>query len=118
MPTLRIMTNVPVDAVTASDAMRALSKAVCATTGKPEAYIMVSIQGGVPMCFAQSEEPCAFCELFSIGAIGGDKNVAISREVMALVSSKLGVDKSRTYLNFVDAGRSDFGWNGTTFAAL
>jgi phenylpyruvate tautomerase len=98
--------------------MKELSRIVNATTGKPEAYIMVSVQGGVPMCFAKSEEPCAFCELFSIGAIGGEKNVTIAREVMALVTSRLQVPANRTYMNFVDAGRADFGWNGTTFASM
>ena len=98
--------------------MRDLSRAINGLTKKPEQYIMVCIQGGAAMCFAQSEEPCAFAELFSIGAIGGDKNVAIAREVMALVTGKLGVPKERCYMNFVDAARDAFGWNGTTFAAM
>lgn len=109
---------VPVDAVTASDAMRDLSRAINSLMEKPEAYIMVCVQGSASMCFAQSEEPCAFAELFSVGAIGGDKNVAIAREVMALVTGKLGVPKERCYMNFVDAARADFGWNGTTFGAM
>jgi phenylpyruvate tautomerase len=95
--------------------MRLLSKAVNELTGKPEAYIMVSIQGGAPMLFATSEEPCCFCELFSIGAIGGEKNSKIAARIMAIITDKLGVDKSRTYMSFTDAARSDFAWNGATF---
>jgi phenylpyruvate tautomerase PptA (4-oxalocrotonate tautomerase family) len=95
--------------------MRELSAAIQKLTGKPEQYIMVSIQQAA-MMFARSEEPCAFLTLRSIGAIGGDKNKMIASEIMAITSSKLGVDRSRTYMSFHDAARSDFGWNGSTFA--
>lgn len=95
--------------------MKALTQAVNELTGKPTAYIMVSVQGGVPMSFAGTEEPCCFAELFSIGAIGGPKNTPIAARLMAIISDKLGVDKSRAYLSFTDAARSDFAWNGATF---
>ena len=39
-------------------------------TGKPEQYVMVSLNAGKPMCYAGTEEPCAYGELISIGAIG------------------------------------------------
>ena len=74
--------------------------------------------------FGGTEEPCAFGELFSIGAIGGEKNKAvsmswyclmgslqpsgrvtdgnegmqISKLVSDIVSSKLGVPSNRCYL--------------------
>lgn len=96
--------------------MKALSKAVSELTGKPEAYVMVSVSGGAPMCFAGTEAPCCFVELLSIGAIGGAaKNTAIAARVMAIATDKLGVDKSRTYMSFSDVARSDFAWNGATF---
>jgi phenylpyruvate tautomerase len=95
--------------------IKELSAVISRTTGKPEQYIMVLIQQATAMMFAKSEEPCAFLQLWSIGAIGGPKNTEIAREVMAVTSSKLQVDKSRTYMSFTDAARSDFAWNGATF---
>ena len=52
----------------------AASKAVASSVGKPEQYVMVTLQAGIPMAFAGSTDPAAFCTLSSIGAIGGDKN--------------------------------------------
>ena len=37
-------------------------------------YVLVTVDSGKPVMFAGTEEPAAFGELFSIGAIGGDKN--------------------------------------------
>ena len=46
----------------------------------PLQWVMVSVQTDRPMCFGGTEEPCAFGELISIGAIGGEKNKAISEQ--------------------------------------
>jgi len=40
---------------------------------------MVSLQTDKPMMFGGTEEPCAYGELVSIGAIGGDKNKKVLR---------------------------------------
>ena len=50
------------------------------------------------MVFGGTEEPTAFGELFSIGAIGGDKNKTISKLVSDIVTSKFGVPSDRFYL--------------------
>jgi phenylpyruvate tautomerase len=38
---------------------------------------MCSVTTDKPMIYSGTEEPCAFGELISIGAIGGDKNKAV-----------------------------------------
>lgn len=88
---------------------------MAAATGKPEAYVLVSLRSGTSLCFGGTEEPAAYGELLSIGAIGGEKNKAISKSISEVVSAKLGVPASRFYLSFHDSARSDFGWNGSTF---
>lgn len=105
----------PPNPVSESDAAKALSSAVAAATGKPESYVLVSVRSGVTLCFGGTEEPAAYGELLSIGAIGGAKNAAISKAVSDVVAAKLGVPASRFYLSFHDMGRTDFGWNGGTF---
>lgn len=115
MPTLNLSTNVPGNRVDNSDLVRALSKAVASSVGKPEQYVMVSVQTDKPMCYAGTEEPCAYAELISIGSIGGDKNKKISASIAEVVKSKVGVDSSRFYIKFTDVGPSDFGWRGSTF---
>ncbi|GBF96776.1 hypothetical protein Rsub_09632 [Raphidocelis subcapitata] len=115
MPTLNIMTNVPGNGVDNSDCLKALSKAVADSVGKPEQWVMVSLTTDKPMCYSGNEAPCAYGELISIGAIGGEKNKAISGAVASVLKAKLGIDPARFYLKFTDSARSDFGWNGSTF---
>lgn len=45
-----------------------------------------------------NEAPCAYGELISIGAIGGEKNKAISGAVAAVLKAKLNIDPARFYL--------------------
>ncbi|GFR52537.1 hypothetical protein Agub_g15112 [Astrephomene gubernaculifera] len=116
MPTLQIVTNVPGDRVTCSDVLKALSKAVANSVGKPEQWVMCSLTTDKPMCMAGTEEPCAFGYLMSIGSIGGDKNKLISAAICEVLSSQLGVPPERTYIQFCDAAASDVGWNSDTFA--
>ncbi|EFN53805.1 hypothetical protein CHLNCDRAFT_136510 [Chlorella variabilis] len=115
MPTFNLQTNVPGDRVSASQIVADLSKAVAQATGKPEGYVMVSLETGKQMMFGGTEEPCAFGELISIGSIGGEKNKKISAALAEVVQRHLGVPASRMYIKFYDVARSDFGWNGTTF---
>lgn len=106
---------VPSNAVDESDTIKALSAVVASSTGKPEAYVLVTLRSGAPVCFGGTEEPAAYGELLSIGAIGGAKNKAISKAISDVITAKLGVSASRFYLSFHDSAASDFGWNGGTF---
>lgn len=60
--------------------------------------MMVNIQTDSPMTFGGTEEPAANGTLHSIGAIGGDKNKAITKAVQEIVTAKLGVPNDRFYL--------------------
>ncbi|PAN22546.1 hypothetical protein GQ55_4G026800 [Panicum hallii var. hallii] len=115
MPTLILSTNVPVDAVVAADILKDCSKAVARIIGKPESYVMVSINGSVPMSFAASEEPTAYGELVSIGGIGPGVNGKLSAAVAEILETKLSVSRSRFYIKFDDVQRFNFGFNGSTF---
>ncbi|KAL8128603.1 hypothetical protein V2J09_017758 [Rumex salicifolius] len=115
MPTLNLYTNVPVDGVVASDILRDATKAVAKTIGKPESYVMILINGGVPMSFAGTEEPAAYGEVVSIGGLGPSANGKLSAVIAEILQSKLSVDASRFYIKFYDAPRPYFGFNGSTF---
>ncbi|XP_008811444.2 macrophage migration inhibitory factor homolog [Phoenix dactylifera] len=115
MPTLNLSTNMPVDAVIASDILKDCTKAVAKIIGKPESYVMISINGGVPMAFAGSEEPAAYGEVISIGGLGPSVNGKLSATLAEIIETKLSVDGSRFYIKFYDVQRSYFGFNGSTF---
>lgn len=96
--------------------IKAASKAVSTATGKGERWVMVSLNAEKPMVFSGTEEPAAYGELISIGAVGGEKNKMISKAIMDVITAELGVPGDRTYLKISDVARADFGYNGDTFA--
>ncbi|XP_058068172.1 uncharacterized protein LOC131217280 [Magnolia sinica] len=115
MPTLNLYTNVPVDAVVTSDILKDATKAVAKIIGKPESYVMILLNGGVPIAFAGSEEPAAYGELISIGGLGPSANGKLSSAIAEILETKLSIDSSRFYVKFYDVQRSFFGFNGSTF---
>ncbi|XP_052200603.1 uncharacterized protein LOC127806988 [Diospyros lotus] len=115
MPTLNLFTNVPVDAVVASDILKDATKAVAKVIGKPESYVMILLNGAVPMAFAGTEEPAAYGELISIGGLGPSVNGKLSSTIADILETKLSVDSSRFYIKFYDVQRPFFGFNGSTF---
>ncbi|CAN0840415.1 Macrophage migration inhibitory factor homolog [Linum grandiflorum] len=115
MPTLNLYTNVPVDAVITSDILKDATKAVAKIIGKPESYVMIVMNSGVPMAFAGTEEPAAFGELISIGGLGPSVNGKLSSTIAEILQTKASIDSSRFYIKFHDVERPFFGYNGSTF---
>ncbi|KAL6521267.1 hypothetical protein OROGR_017836 [Orobanche gracilis] len=115
MPTLNLYTNVPVDGVVASDILKDATKAVAKIIGKPESYVMILVNGGVPISFGGTEEPAAYGELVSIGGLGPSINSKPSATIAEILQTKLSVDSSRFYIKFSDIEHSFFGFNGSTF---
>ncbi|KAF3634065.1 2-methoxy-6-polyprenyl-1,4-benzoquinol methylase [Capsicum annuum] len=103
MPTLNLFTNVPVDAVVASDILKDATKAVAKIIGKPESYVMILLNGGVPIAFAGTEAPAAFGELISIGGLGPSVNGKLSSTIAEILQTKLSIDSDRFYIKFYDS---------------
>lgn len=61
-------------------------------------YVLVSLRTDVPLCFGGTEEPAAYAELLSIGAIGGEKNKTISAALSAVLAAKLNIPANRLYI--------------------
>jgi len=106
MPTLRIYTNVQVDAATGSDLLKSLSKEVAAILNKPESYVLIHLNPNQMMSFGGTEEPTAFLELISLGKIGGDINKEISSRLAGILKNKLGIQPGRYYVKVTR------GWSG------
>ncbi|KAL3830139.1 hypothetical protein ACJIZ3_018941 [Penstemon smallii] len=115
MPTLNLFINVPVDGVVASDILKDATKAVAKIIGKPESYVMILVNGGVPISFGGTEEPAAYGELISIGGLNPSVNGKLSATIAEILETKLSIDSSRFYIKFYDVQRSFFGFNGSTF---
>jgi phenylpyruvate tautomerase len=91
-----------------------LSKAVAETIGKPEQYVLVTINPAV-MLLSGKPGNAAFADVRSIGGLSGDVNRLLAQRVCALLSDALGIPPDRVYLNFTDVKAANWGWNGSTF---
>lgn len=114
MPYLKIQTNHPIDAAKATQLIKAASRLVATGLGKPEGYVMVALEPPLPMVFAGSDAPTVFMELKSIG-LAESQTPKLSENLCQLVNAELGVPSDRIYIEFQDAPRKMWGWDGGTF---
>ncbi|BEV36465.1 ATLS1-like light-inducible protein [Synechococcus sp. M16CYN] len=92
--------------------LKKLSAALAEATGKPETYVMTLFNSGLHMTFAGSDEPCAYVEIKSIGALIPSK---MTSQFCKLIEESIGISKDRIYIGFDDVDASKWGWNSSTF---
>ena len=114
MPFLKIQTNQPLSKDAASQLAKKASALVATQLGKPESYVMTSVENNPAMTFAGTDDPLAYLELKSIGLPESSTGDA-SRALCELVSRETGINPERIYIEFTDAARKMWGWNGGTF---
>jgi len=114
MPYLTIQTNKGITEEEQSRLIKSASSLVSTLLGKPETYVMVSLMPPVPMLFAGKDDPAAYLELKSIG-LPADKTRELSKDLCELIENNMGINKARIYIEFSDAPRAMWGWNGATF---
>jgi len=114
MPLLKIQTNQPIDAGRQQALISKASREVAGMLGKPERYVMVSLEHNPAMLFGGSDDPLAYLELKSIG-LPQSKTAELSAGLASLLNSELGLPADRIYIEFADAPRAMWGWNGGTF---
>lgn len=114
MPYLKIQTNVEREPGDAQPVLRRASQLVAERLGKPEKYVLVALETAVPLAFGGSEAPAAYLELKSIG-LPHDRTTELSRALCGLMHDEFGVRPERVYIEFADAERTMWGYNGGTF---
>ena len=114
MPLLHISTNQTIESSQASDLVKLASSSVADMLGKPEGYVMVRLEHNPHMLFAGSDAPLAYLELKSIG-LPGDRTADFSSALCQLIGQQLKIPADRIYIEFSDAARHLWGWNGATF---
>ena len=114
MPFLRIQTSKTLPETDASTLATRASALVAEQLGKPERYVMTSVESNTSMTFAGTDEPLAFLELKSIG-LPESITADVSEALCQLVTSETGIPADRIYIEFTDAPRKMWGWNNGTF---
>ena len=110
MPYLKIKSNQEIK----PSLLKQTSNTVAEALGKPERYVMVEAEHNPNMLFAGSDEPLAYLELKSIG-LPASATASLSETICNLIEKELGIAKERIYIEFADAPRNMWGWNGGTF---
>jgi len=114
MPLLSVTTNIELSAEASAEFIAAASSKTAELLGKPERYVMVQLQGGLAMSFAGTTEPLAYCELKSIG-LPVERTGDYSRQLCDLIAQRLSIPTDRVYIEFSNAERNLWGWDGATF---
>lgn len=114
MPLLKIQTNQAIRPEQRQSVLRAASQLVATLLGKPERYVMVSLEHNDAMLFAGTDAPLAYLELKSIG-LPTAKTAELSQALCTITHRELSIDTDRIYIEFADAERGMWGWNGATF---
>jgi phenylpyruvate tautomerase len=114
MPLLKLETTVALSDEKRQSLLPALSKIVSETLGKPESYVMVTIN---PAAILMSGKPgdAAFVDVRSIGGLSLAVNQQLSKSICTLLKESLGVAPGCIYLNFSNIDAANWGWKGSTF---
>ena len=114
MPLLKLETTLTLDDDKRTALLDSLSTIVSETIGKPEDYVMVTIQS-TAIQMSGTPGDAAFVDLRSIGGLSRDVNRKLSDRTCALLHDTLGIPPERVYLNFTDIAATHWGWKGSTF---
>lgn len=114
MPYIMLQTNMELTKEDQGELLKRLSQKTADLLRKSEAYVMTALRDKTPMLFAGKDDPAAFLELKSIGLPEGD-TPRLSAELCDFISNQLGIPKGRIYIEFCNAERHLWGWDGRTF---
>lgn len=118
MPLIKVHTSCSAPAAPdVNGLLSQLSAELSQQLGKSEAYVMTAFVPDVPMTFGgTADEPVCFVEIKNIGTLTPAQTQAMSQAFCQHLESTLGIPKQRTYIEFANAERHLWGWNGKTFA--
>lgn len=114
MPYISIQTNKPLDLSAQKDLLSRVSRSTAEMLAKPESYVMVAIVPSTAMMFGGSDAPTAYLTLKSLG-LPEDQTANLSQSLCQLVSTTLGIQNDRIYIEFGSPARHLWGWNESTF---
>lgn len=117
MPLIKVQSSVTVPEKAAIEGLlKNLSQKLSAHLGKSESYVMTAFEPNINMTFGGTFDPVCYIEIKNIGTMTPELTQAMSQDFCRQIEDKLGVPQNRTYIEFADARRSMWGWNGSTFA--
>jgi phenylpyruvate tautomerase len=116
MPLIKLQTNCEVQPAIRDELMTMLSGIAAKALGKPEHYVMVSVQPHAQMIMGGKPSPCAYFEVHSVGAITPAQAKGLSREVSDALRKRLDLSADRIYSSYHSWDGAMWGYDGGTFA--
>ncbi len=117
MPLLSLLSSSVPPSSRRAEVLARLSKLLSRELGKPEEYVMVSINQPLALSFgADASRPACYAELKNVGTLSAARFEELSALLCRELASALEVAPDRIYIEFTNADGAQWGWNGTTFA--
>ena len=114
MPCLIIKTNKTLSEQEKIDCGSSVSAKTAEILGKPENYVMTLLEDKISMTMSGTTEATAYIELKSIN-LPEDQTEKLSNSLCQHIGEKLNIPASRIYIEFSNAQRHLWGWDGRTF---
>lgn len=115
MPLVKLQISATVPEEQQQTLIAAASQLIADTIGKPEQYVMVTLETQVPIMMAGTQGDAAFADVRSIGGLNNTVNKQISQKLAAALQEHVGVATDRVYMNFTSINGENWGWRGSTF---
>lgn len=114
MPFISTKTNVTVSKESEIKLKERLGKAISIIPGKSENWLMLAIEGDIPMYFrGDGSLPTAFIEVKIYGNASSDTYRKMTKELTNIYGDVLGIAPDNMYIRYF--GSDDWGWNGSNF---
>lgn len=114
MPFIDTKTNVSVSKEKETELKKRLGEAIRIIPGKSESWLMLAIEGDVPMYFrGDDSQPVVFAEVKIFGNASSDTYEKMTKELTAIYQDILGASPDHMYIRYF--GSADWGWNGGNF---
>jgi len=114
MPLIKLQTSVHISDDQEGDLIASLSRIISECIGKPERYVMATIDE-TSIMMAGELGNAAFADVRSIGGLNPDVKARLSQKICKLLQESLMIPNDRVYINFADISADNWGWNGSTF---
>ncbi len=116
MPLIKVQSSVAAtDSSVVESLLKSLSSKMAKHFGKPESYVMTAFEPDVKMTFGGTFDPVCYVEVKNIGKMTSEQTKSMSQDFCQEINEILGVPTNRIYIEFANAERSLWGWNGGTF---
>ena len=111
MPFISTKTNVKISEEKETQLKERLGQAIAIIPGKSESWLMLAIEGEIPMYFrGDNSEPVVFIEIKTFGSASSDVYEKMTKELTKIYGDILGVAPDHMYIRYF--GSDEWGWNG------